>query len=138
MNLEELKKRPRFKDCATDKEAMAELDKLESEAGKVAGLESENAGLKAKVKTFEDKAAADEEAKRKELLDAAEQDGRINAQTRPTFENILKQDMEAGKKALEALTPRRSVMKDILKTPETGGSWNQRMAEIRENRRKRR
>lgn len=137
MNLEELKKRPRFKDCATDKDAMAEIDKLEAEAGKAAGLESENASLKAKVKTFEDKAAAEEEARRKELLDAAEQDGRINAQTRPTFENILRQDMEAGKKALEALTPRRSVMKDIHRTPETEGAWNKRMAEIRENRRKR-
>lgn len=138
MNLDELRKRPRFKDCATDSEAIAELDKLESEAGKVPRLESENASLKAKVKVFEDKAAADEESERKELLDAAEQDGRINAQTRPTFENILKQDMEAGKSALAALTPKRSVMKDIKVDSETAGAWRKRQNEIRENRRNRR
>lgn len=138
MNLDELRKRPRFKDCATDSEAIAELDKLESEAGKVPRLESENTSLKAKVKVFEDKAAADEESERKELLDAAEQDGRINAQTRPTFENILKQDMEAGKSALAALTPKRSVMQDIKVDPETAGAWRKRQNEIRENRRNRR
>ena len=47
------------------------------------------------------------------LLDAAENDGRINAQTRPTFENILKRDMAEGKAALAALTPKRKVMEDI-------------------------
>lgn len=138
MNLEELRKRPRFKDCATDSDAIAELDRLESEAGRVAGLERENAGLKAKVKTFEDRAAAEEEAERARLLDEAEQDGRINAQTRPTFENILRQDMEAGKSALQALTPRRSVMQDIRVAPGSRGAWEQRQAEIRENRRNRR
>ena len=35
MNLEELKKRPQFKDCATDVEVLARLDQLEAKAGKV-------------------------------------------------------------------------------------------------------
>lgn len=136
MNLEELKKRARFKNCATDGEAFAELDKLEAEAGKAGALEKENASLKAKVKSYEDKAAADDEAERQRLLDAAEREGRINAQTRPTFENILKQDMNSGKAALEALQPKRSVMQDVRMTPSAEGAWDKRQAEIRENRRK--
>ena len=48
---------------------------------------------------------------------------------------ILKQDMEAGKSALSALTPKRKVMQDINVEPETGGAWRKRQAEIRENRR---
>ncbi len=132
MNLDELKKRPRFKDCATDSDALREIDTLEAEAGKVAGLEAENTTLKAKVKTYEDKAAADAEAERKHLLDAAENDGRIDATTRPTFENILKADMEQGKTALSALTPKRKVMEDIRRTPEDEGPWAKRQREIRE------
>ncbi|MBD5402023.1 Clp protease ClpP [bacterium] len=138
MNLEELKKRARFKNCATDSDALAEIDKLEAQAARADALESENSGLKAKVKTYEDKAAADAAAERKSLLDAAESDGRINAQTRPTFENILKHDPEAGKTALAALTPKRSVMQDINRTPASKGAWELRQAEIRENRRNRR
>lgn len=136
MNLDELKKRPRFKDCATDSDALREIDTLETEAGKVAGLEAENATLKAKVKTYEDKAAADAEAERKRLLDAAENDGRIDATTRPTFENILKADMEQGKTALSALTPKRKVMEDIHRHTDKEGPWEQRMREIREGLRK--
>lgn len=138
MNLEELKKRPRFKDCADDAAALKEIDNLEKAVEKVPVLEQENVSLKAKVKTYEEKAAMDADAERKKLLDAAEKDGRINAQTRSTFENILKQDMEAGKSALSALTPKRKVMEDINVTPETGGAWRKRQAEIRENRRKNR
>lgn len=137
MNLEEVRKRARFKDCASDADVLREIDSLETEAGKVPGLESENASLKAKVRTFEDKAAADEEAERTSLLDAAEQDGRINASTRPTFENILKRDMAEGKAALAALTPKRKVLEDIHRTPGTEGPWEQRQREIRENRAKR-
>ena len=38
MNLEEVKKRPRFKDCATDSDVFRVMDALEEEAGKVPGL----------------------------------------------------------------------------------------------------
>ena len=44
---------------------------------KVPILTKENTDLKAKVKTYEDKAEAEDLAARKQLLDAAEQDGRI-------------------------------------------------------------
>lgn len=131
MNLEELKKRPRFKDCADDAAALKEIDNLEKAAEKVPALEQENTQLKAKVRGFEEKAAADEAAERSSLLDAAEKDGRINAQTRPTFENILKRDMAEGKAALEALTPKRKVMEDINRPTDNEGPWARRMKEIK-------
>lgn len=113
MDLKTLKKRARFADCADDAAALAELDKLEAEAGKVPGLEAEVIGLKNKLETHEAESKEREEKERKELLDAAEKDGRITSATRPTFENILKADFANGKAALEAMRPRRSVMKDI-------------------------
>ena len=60
MNLEDVKKRPRFKDCASDADVFRLMDQLEEEAGKVPILTKENTDLKAKVKTYEDKAAAED------------------------------------------------------------------------------
>lgn len=130
MDLKTLKKRARFADCADDTAALAELDKLEAEAGKVAGLEAEVTDLKNKLATHEAESKEREEKERKELLDAAEKDGRITAATRPTFENILKADFANGKAALEAMRPRRSVMKDINPGGEgsesyAGKSWDE-------------
>lgn len=133
MNFEELKKRPRFKDCADDEAVLKELEALEKTADRASKLESENKDLKAKVKSFEDKAAEAEDAERTSLLDAAEKDGRINARTRPTFENILKRDMEEGKAALAALTPRRKVMEDIHHPADGEGPWARRMKEIKDS-----
>ena len=50
------------------------------------------------MKTYEDKAEAEDLAARKQLLDAAEQDGRIDATTRPIYENLLANDRENGEK----------------------------------------
>lgn len=121
MTLEELKKRPRFKDCADDDAALREID----------ALERENAELRTRVKGYEDAAAEAEESERRTLLDAAERDGRINAQTRATFESVLKRDMAEGKAVLAALTPRRMVMDDIERQAGADGPWARRMEEIR-------
>ena len=138
MTLEELKKQAQFADCETDVEVVARVQHLATQAAQTATLTEENKELKAKLKTFEDKAAADAEAERKTLLDAAEQDGRINAESRATFENILKSNMAEGKKVLAALTPKRKVMNDLNVQPGNGGAWEARMQEIREARAKRR
>ena len=138
MTIEELKKQAQFKDCKTDEEVVAKAQHYANLASKAQTLDDENKELKAKLKDFEDKAEADAAAERKELLDAAEQDGRINKDTRPTFEKILKDDPESGKKALKALTPKRKVMDDLHKETEEGkGPWEQRMKQIREARAKR-
>lgn len=47
MNLDELKRRPRFKNCATDDDFLREIGLLETEAGKVPALDAEVTRLKA-------------------------------------------------------------------------------------------
>lgn len=137
MNLEDVKKRPRFKDCASDADVFRLMDQLEEDAGKVPILTKENTDLKAKVKTYEDKAAAEDLAARKQLLDAAEQDGRIDATTRPIYENLLANDRENGEKALAQLPVKRRVMEDLHLEPNGDDSpWAKRMREIKDKRKK--
>lgn len=137
MNLEDVKKRPRFKDCASDADVFRLMDQLEEEAGKVPILTKENTDLKAKVKTYEDKAEAEDLAARKQLLDAAEQDGRIDATTRPIYENLLANDRENGEKALAQLPVKRRVMEDLHLEPNGDESpWAKRMREIKDKRKK--
>lgn len=137
MNLEDVKKRPRFKDCASDADVFRLMDQLEEEAGKVPILTKENTDLKAKVKTYEDKVAAEDLAARKQLLDAAEQDGRIDATTRPIYENLLANDRENGEKALAQLPVKRRVMEDLHLEPNGDESpWAKRMREIKDKRKK--
>ena len=139
MTLEELKKQKHFADCKSEDEVVARAQHFADLAATASTLTEENNELKAKLKTFEDKAAEEAEAERKTLLDAAEQDGRINAESRATFENILKGNMDEGKKVLAALTPKRKVMNDLKVEPGgSGGAWEARMKEIREARAKRR
>lgn len=132
MNLEEIRKHPSFKDCKNEDEVMAKARTLAQEAVRASGLAEENATLKKRVQELEDKAEADRAAARKALLDAAEADGRINAETRPVYENILKSNPEEGEKALAALSPKRKVMEDIKVEPEGESPWNKRMREIKD------
>lgn len=132
MNLDELKKRPRFTNCATDDDFLRGIGLLETEAGKVPSLNAEVDRLKGELKVFQDKAEADDAAARKQLLDAAEKDGRIDVATRPIYENLLAKDRENSEKALEKLSPKRRVMTDVRTEPDNEGPWNKRMREIQE------
>lgn len=130
MNLEELKKKAPFADCRDEGEIVARAEQLAEEAGNAASLRAENEALKARVKEFEDAAAAAREARHKALLDAAEADGRIDAETRGVYESILKSNPEEGEKALKALSPRRKVMDDLRVVPGEESPWNRRMKEL--------
>ena len=132
MNLDELKKRPHFKNCASDEDFLREIGVLETEAGKVPGLNTEVNRLTGELKVFQDKAKADEENSRKKLLDDAQEDGRIDATTRPIYENLLVKDRENGAKALEKLAPKRKVMNDLHVNPTDESPWNKRQREIKE------
>ena len=89
------------------------------------------------MKIYEDKAAAEDITARKHLLDAAEQDGRIDATTRPIYENLLINDRENGEKALAKLPVKRRVMEDLHLDPNGDESpWAKRMREIKDKRKK--
>ena len=109
---------------------MARVDRMAAEAENAASLRAENEALKRRVDEFEAAAEAVREASRKALLDAAEADGRINAETRPLYESILKSNPDEGEKALEALAPRRKVMDDLRVVPGDESPWSRRMKEI--------
>lgn len=132
MNLEEVKKRPRYKDCATDADVFRMMDQLEKEADKVPGLNTKVETLEKENKAFKDKAEAEDEAAKEKLLDAAQDDGRIDATTRPIYKNLLDKDRENGEKALEKLSPKRKVMTDLHVDPTTESPWNKRQREIKE------
>lgn len=132
MNLEEVKKRPRFKDCATDADVFRIMDHLETEAGRVPGLNTRVETLEKENKAFRDKAEAEDQAAREKLLDDAQNDGRIDATTRPIYSNLLDNDRENGEKALEKLPRKRMVMSDLHVTPTVESPWNKRQREIKE------
>ncbi|MDR0505457.1 MAG: Clp protease ClpP [Dysgonamonadaceae bacterium] len=132
MNIEDLRKRPLFKDAATDDDVLRIVGHLETEAGKVPGLSQQVTDLNTRLKVFEDKAKADADAAKKNLLDAAEADGRINAQTRPVYQALLDKDLENGTAALNAIPAKKRVVNHLNNggTP-TAGAWEKRQEEIR-------
>lgn len=133
MNLDELKKRPQFQDCASEDDVLRRIDQLETRAAQADGLEEENATLRATVEAHEAAAEEAAAAERATLLDAAEGDGRINAETRAVYENLLKEHPEDGKKALAALNPKKRIVNHL-----GGGDgkkespWDKRQREIKE------
>ena len=131
MKLEDFQKIPSFKDCKSEEEVIAQAGTYANEAARASVMEKENVELKKRVKDYEEKAEADKEAARKALLDAAEADGRINAETRPVYENILKSNPEEGEKALASLAPKRRVMEDLRVEPGKESPWDKRMSEIK-------
>ena len=131
MNIDEIKKRPQFQDCATEADVLARIDHLESEAAKASDLASENAALKAQVKQHEDAAEEAAAAERQALLDEAEGDGRINAETRPVYENLLKEHPEDGRKALASLTPKKRIVNSLSGDLIAESAWEKRQREIR-------
>lgn len=134
MNLEELRKRPAFKDCTTDEDVLRQITHLETEAGKVTGLTAEVTNLKKDLKVFQDKAAADAEAEIDNLVQTAFDEGRITEPQKATYKALLKADRENGEAALKALPAKRRVMNN-LRQPAAGetGAWAKRMAEIEQN-----
>lgn len=107
------------------------MDSLEAEAAKVPGLTEEVEELKKKNKAFEDKAREEDEAAKKKLLDDAQNDGRIDATTRPVYENLLNSDRENGEKALQSLKPKKRVTTDLRVDPGNESPWDRRMNEIK-------
>jgi ATP-dependent Clp endopeptidase proteolytic subunit ClpP len=132
MNIEDFKKRPLFKDAATDADVLRIVGHLETEAGKAPGLITQVNDLTARLKVFEDKAKADEAAAKKLLLDEAEADGRINAQTRPTFQALLDTDFGNAKAAIEALPKKKRAIDFVNKgTGDAAGAWEKRQEQIK-------
>jgi ATP-dependent Clp endopeptidase proteolytic subunit ClpP len=134
---ENFKKHPRFKDVASDDEVLRIIGTLETEAAKVPNLTADVQRLTGELKGFQDKAKTDEDAAKKQLLDAAIADGRINETQRSVYQALLDKDRENGEAALAALPVKKKVLNDLNVSTGTEGYWEKRQQELRENRKKR-
>lgn len=138
--LDELKKKPQFKNCASDEDALQVVAQLTQTAGSAETLAAENAALKKENDAFKAQAAAAVAAEKQQLLDDAEKCGKINAVTRPAFAALLESDFEKGKKALAELVPTKRVMEDIHQNTPAASAWDARKTAIQtsyeENRRR--
>ena len=128
--LDELKKNPKFKDCASEEAALQIVAQLTQTAGGAEALAAENATLKKENQAFKDKEAQAFIAEKQKMLDDAEKCGKINAVTRPAFEALLESDFEKGKKALEELLPTKRVMTDLHEAPVQKSPWDERKSQI--------
>lgn len=131
MNLDEVRKIPRFANCADEAAVMTMLGETAQKADDADAFEKENGELK---KQLEEQADERIEA----AVGDAVTDGRIGADQKDTYKNILKADFKNGIAVLKGLKPKK-LLKDKLENPEPQGDrspWDARMKEIRENRKK--
>lgn len=130
MKLEDFKKIPRFANCADEVAVMAMLGETAQKADKADELEKENGELKQQL-------GQQEEERIETAVTEAVTDGRIGADQKDTYKNILKADYKNGITALKALKPKK-MLKNQLEQPAPGGEgpWEKRQREIRERNRK--
>lgn len=131
MKLEDVRKIPRFANCADEAAVMVMLGETAEKADKADALEQENRQLKL------ERAQLEEDRIETTVTDAIT-DGRIGADQKDTYKNILKADFKNGMTALKGLKPKK-MLKDKLENPELQGgegAWEKKQREIRENRKK--
>ena len=131
MRLEDFKTIPRFANCADEAAVMAMLGETAQKADKADDLEKENGELREQLQK-------QEEERIETAVTEAVTDGRIGADQKDTYKNILKADFKNGLSALKALKPNKMV-KDRLETStaiEGESPWQKKMREIEANRKK--
>ena len=131
MRLEDFKTIPRFANCADEAAVMAMLGETAQKADKADDLEKENGELREQLQK-------QEEERIETAVTEAGTDGRIGADQKDTYKNILKADFKNGLSALKALKPKKMV-KDRLETStaiEGESPWQKKMREIEANRKK--
>jgi hypothetical protein len=103
---------------------------LNTEAGKVPGLTAEVQRLTGELKVFQDEATAKEATAKKNLLDSAIADGRINETQRPAYQAILDKDLENGTTVLNSLQPKKRIVNHLNDRKGEPGAWAKRQEEI--------
>ena len=125
MNLDEIRKRPTFANCATEADVLRQIDALETEAGKVPGLEE-------RITAFENQAREAEETEINEFLDNAIAEERFKEPQRAYFLNQMKTDPEGTKNYINSLKPKKKVMNNLFAPPaDTVSAWDKKMEEIK-------
>lgn len=125
MKLEDLKKINRFANCADEDAALAAV---EATAKRADELETENETQRQRIEELENERV-------EETVDAAIKDGRITADQKETYTNLLKSDYKNGKAVLNGLKPRRLLKNELNnEKPENKATsaWAQRQKDIRD------
>ena len=131
MKLEDFKKIPRFANCVDEAAVMAMIGTTAEKADKTDDLEKENGELKQQLQQQDDERI-------ESVVTDAVTDGRIGADQKDTYKNILKADFKNGMIAMKALKPKK-MLKNQLEAPADRGNespWEKKQREIRENRKK--
>lgn len=123
MKLDELKKIPRFANCADEEAAMTAVRETADRADE---LERQNEELQRQL---------DEQQTERieQTVTDAVTDGRIDAGQAETYRNLLKNDFKNGAAVLKAMKPKR-MLKNELGTEPKGdktSAWEKRQEEIR-------
>lgn len=110
---------------------MVMLGETAQKADKADDLEKENGELKEQLQQ-------QEEERIETTVTEAVTDGRIGADQKDTYKNILKADFKNGMSALKALKPKK-LLKDKLENGKPEGNespWEKKQREIRESNRR--
>lgn len=126
MKLEDLKKIPRFANCADEEAAMTAVRETAARAERADELERQNEELQRQLD--EQRTERIEQA-----VNDAVTDGRIDAGQADTYRNLLKNDFKNGAAVLKAMKPKRMLKNELGKetNADKGGAWEKRQAEIR-------
>ena len=118
--IEELKKRPSFKNATSEELVLAEVGRLENEAAKVPALESELNTLRA------EKVAA-EKAAHEALVNQAIADGRIQAAQKDQYLALMGKDFEGVKAILEGMPKSNRMINDFINKAGSTASARQQL-----------
>lgn len=138
MIFEQLRKRAAFANCTTDDQVLEQIEKMETEAGKVPGLEKENGELKTTVQGYQTKETEAADKAIDAELARAVKEGRINEPQQMTYKALYKADPDNARAAIKALPAKRRVLDNLgaggdgEETPELG-AWDKRQQEIKNN-----
>lgn len=129
MNLELIKKNPRFQACKNENDVLNIVSELEETAKNAQEVKSENETLRAELKKYKDAESAARMSEIKALLDEAEKSGRILKGKRENFKTLLEKDFENGKAVIESLSPGLRALNSLQEEEES--AWESRMKEIK-------
>lgn len=105
--IDELRKRPSFANAATEEDLMQHIIGLENEAAKVPALQNRIAHL-------ENEQKENRKATHEAIVNQAVSEGRIRAEQKDTFMNLLESDQANAKALLESMPKKQARVVDFI------------------------
>lgn len=122
-NMKQLATLLKLPEDSTDAQFAAEVQKLQD---KLSAAETARTNAETKLADYEKNEKEQKKAEAASLLDAAVKDGRLNAESRGSWESLFEKDHESAKASLAAIPVRRSAKDQLAEVKE--GKENEREA----------